>query len=81
MLSLRKIAMLSRACWCRRCINMKYGLELMPYDCIYQHFPAVCPQCGEVRNIVADLPLKSRLLVYFKMRDIKKNKKQDHSLP
>lgn len=73
MMLFRQVEMLSRACWCRRCINVKYGLDLIPPDCIYQHFPAICPQCGEVRNIVADLPFRSRVRIYFKLR--KKEKK------
>ena len=51
---------------------MEYELDLTPMDCIYQHFPAACPQCGEVRNIVADLSFKSRVRMYFKLRSKKK---------
>jgi len=51
------------SCSCRSCLNRKYGLKLQPKDCIYEHYPYVCPKCGEVKNIVKNIKLLRRLFV------------------
>ena len=51
---------------CRKCINEKYGADLLPEDCKYFTFPAVCPMCGKVNNIVVDVRLIGRRKLWFK---------------
>ncbi len=44
---------------CRKCLNEKYGSNLLPEDCQYFAFPELCPRCNKVNNIVVGIhPLK-----------------------
>lgn len=40
---------------CRRCINEKYQLNLLPEDCRYFDYPRLCPRCEQMRNMPEDV--------------------------
>lgn len=46
--------------WCRSCINKEMHLNLQPQDCTYLRFQHVCKCCGEVKNIVREVNIRSR---------------------
>ena len=48
---------------CRACLNKKYGIRLKTKDCIYEDYPRVCHECGEVKNIVCGIKLPKRLFL------------------
>lgn len=48
---------------CRACLNKKYGAELTPGDCSYLMYPAVCTNCGEVKNIVSGVRFGKRFRI------------------
>ena len=51
--------------YCRECLNQLYQLQLQRGSCRYCVYPAVCKNCGEVRNIVADLSPMGRWKLLF----------------
>lgn len=48
---------------CRECLNKKYDLSLERKDCNYAHFPYVCDNCRNVKNIVCDINLLKKFLL------------------
>ena len=58
----RQIVQQYGGCLCRRCLNRELSAALRPRDCKYGYpLPALCPGCGEQRNIVTDLRVTGRL--------------------
>lgn len=56
---------------CRQCINKAYNIHLLHTDCRYDlPYPALCPHCKEMKNIVTGL----RLSGFFKSLFAKKGK-------
>ena len=53
---------------CRRCINEKYGLSLVPENCFYLHFQSICANCGELHNIVLDVDRPTRWQIRRKVK-------------
>ena len=51
---------------CRKCINRKYLLSLRSRDCLYWQYPSRCQECGEVRNIVADITAFAKMKIRFR---------------
>ena len=51
---------------CRDCLNRKLGTSLEPKDCMYDLYPHVCSSCGQLRNIVVDLAIKTKMKLLFK---------------
>ena len=51
MLSARYIQRQYNGFICRRCLNTKYNVHLVPRDCKYK-LNGKCANCREVRNIV-----------------------------
>ncbi len=56
---------------CRACLNEKYQLRLTSKHCEYMIYSAICPQCGQRKNIVDGLDTFARMQVYLKRK--KKN--------
>ena len=50
---------------CRRCLNEKYKIHLVPEDCIYE-YRHICPRCEEVHNIVSDLRFSGKRKMLWK---------------
>ena len=50
---------------CRRCLNKKYKVHLIPDDCIYE-YRYVCPRCREMHNIVSDLRFSGKMKMLLK---------------
>lgn len=51
---------------CRNCLNRKLGTSLERKDCIYDLYPHECWSCRELRNIVVDLTMKTKVKLLFK---------------
>ena len=66
MLTASRIRKDNRADLCRRCINDRYDLNLMPSNCRYYSGVDVCPRCGGMHHIVSGLRLSGSLKSLFK---------------
>ena len=52
---------------CRACLNEAYRVHLEQTDCRYGYpYPARCPRCGEVRNIVTGLRPRAHWKLLFR---------------
>lgn len=52
---------------CRSCLNSRYGLDLISDDCYYCMYPAECPYCGNVKNIVSGTGRRATLRIRLKL--------------
>ena len=48
---------------CRQCLNEQYHIKLIPNDCYYHMYPAVCDRCKQMKNIVKEIRFKKRLKI------------------
>ena len=63
----RKIIKVYGRVSCRQCVNRLYGIHLLHTDCRYEMpYPAVCPGCREMKNIVTGFRLRGYLKSMFK---------------
>lgn len=71
MITYKRLKQESMGSCCRKCLNMKYQLQLEREDCLYCYYPYECEECKEVKNIVQDIRYISRwkLLGGRKMND------------
>ncbi len=67
MVTIKKIKKRFGGCVCRQCINKTYKLHLIHQNCIYGlMYPAQCPNCMEMKNIVTGLKLSGFFKLLFK---------------
>ncbi len=54
---------------CRKCINKKYRIHLVHTDCKYElPYPALCPNCKEMKNIVTGFRFSAYIKSMFKKK-------------
>lgn len=51
---------------CRKCINRVCNVTLIPSDCAYYIYPAICSRCGEKQHIVARLRWTGKCKLLFR---------------
>ena len=67
MVTIRRIKNKFNGCICRKCINETFHSRLSHKDCRYDLlYPACCPCCDEMRNIVTGLKFSGIMKMLFK---------------